>query len=52
MKYAAELNLFCEPGSGYQDIDVSPAASLIDAVQVTSEISAWLGGSSEVTSRL
>jgi hypothetical protein len=44
------VNLFCgntgnegDPDM-YQDIDVSPAASLIDASQVTYQISAWLGG--------
>lgn len=38
------VNLFCGPGSAYQDIDVSPAAALIDAGQVTYQMSAWLGG--------
>lgn len=28
----------------YQDLDVSPAASLIDSSQVTFQVSAWLGG--------
>lgn len=28
----------------YQDLDVSPAASLIDSNQVSYEVSAWLGG--------
>jgi uncharacterized protein (TIGR03437 family) len=40
-------NLFCGgPGNttSYQDIDVSAAAALIDAGQVTYEVSAWLGG--------
>jgi uncharacterized protein (TIGR03437 family) len=37
------VNLFCGPGSSYQDLDVSPAAALIDAGQVTYDISAWLG---------
>jgi uncharacterized protein (TIGR03437 family) len=31
-------------GSMYQDIDVSPAASLVDSGQVTYQVSAWLGG--------
>jgi uncharacterized protein (TIGR03437 family) len=44
------VSLFCggppAKGSkdGYQDIDVSAAASLVDAGQVTYQISAWLGG--------
>jgi uncharacterized protein (TIGR03437 family) len=38
------VNLFCGPGSSFQDIDVSPAGALIDAGQVTYQISAWLGG--------
>jgi uncharacterized protein (TIGR03437 family) len=38
------VNLFTGPGSSYQDIDVSAAASLIDQAQVTYQISAWLGG--------
>jgi uncharacterized protein (TIGR03437 family) len=41
------VNLFCGGQSGaniYQDIDVSAAGSLIDANQVTYNISAWLGG--------
>jgi uncharacterized protein (TIGR03437 family) len=42
------VNLFCKPISGdtamYQDIDVSAAATLIDAGQITYDISAWLGG--------
>ena len=41
-------NLFAKvvPGDAviYQDIDVSPAASLIDAGQITFAISGWLGG--------
>jgi hypothetical protein len=37
------VNLFCGPGSSYQYLDVSPAASLIDAGQVTFVVSAWLG---------
>jgi uncharacterized protein (TIGR03437 family) len=39
-------NLFCGgPGNTttYQDVDVSAAATLIDADQVTYEVSAWLG---------
>jgi uncharacterized protein (TIGR03437 family) len=42
------VNLFCGGGAGesniYQDMDVSPAATLIDSSQVTYEVSAWLGG--------
>ena len=41
------VNLFSNGTAGsnmYQDIDVTAAASLIDAGQVTYEISAWLGG--------
>ena len=41
------VNLFAgwvAGSSSYQDIDVSPAAALIDAGQVTYQISAWLGG--------
>jgi len=41
------VNLFCGgPGNttSYQDIDISAAATLIDAGQVTFEVSAWLGG--------
>jgi uncharacterized protein (TIGR03437 family) len=41
------VNLFAgwvDGSSSYQDIDVAPAASLIDAGQVTYQISAWLGG--------
>jgi len=38
------VNLFCGPGSSYQDIDVSAAAALIDGGQVTYQVSAWLGG--------
>jgi uncharacterized protein (TIGR03437 family) len=42
------VNLFCGASGGgsgiYQDIDVSPAASLIDSGQVTYGVSAWLGG--------
>jgi uncharacterized protein (TIGR03437 family) len=42
------VNLFCggpiSSSTMYQDIDVSPAASLIDSGQVTYAISAWLGG--------
>lgn len=37
------VNLFVGPGSMNQYLDVSPAASLIDAGQVTFVISAWLG---------
>jgi len=41
------VNLFAGGGGGkssmYQDIDVSPAASLIDSGQVTYDASAWLG---------
>jgi len=37
------VNLFCGPGASYQDLDVSPAAALIDAGQVTYVVSAWLG---------
>jgi len=41
------VNLFwgwTDGTSSYQDIDVSPAASLIDSGQVTYQVSAWLGG--------
>jgi uncharacterized protein (TIGR03437 family) len=42
------VNLFCKAVSGdaamYQDLDVSPAAALIDSGRVTYIISAWLGG--------
>ena len=42
------VNLFCggvtAQANIYQDIDVSPAATLIDSGQVTYQISAWLGG--------
>jgi uncharacterized protein (TIGR03437 family) len=42
------VNLFCLAAYGgssmYQDIDVSPAASLIDSGKTTYQISAWLGG--------
>src|SRR5271165_6630337 len=43
------VNLFwadTDGGGGvmYQDLDVSPAAAMIDAGQVTFEVSAWLGG--------
>ena len=41
------VNLFCggpDNTTSYQDIDVSAAASLIDAGQVTFDVSAWLGG--------
>jgi uncharacterized protein (TIGR03437 family) len=41
------VNLFCgwtDGTSSYQDIDVSPTASLIDSGQVTFQVSAWLGG--------
>jgi hypothetical protein len=42
------VSLFCKvvpnDATMYQDIDVSPAASLIDSNQVAYEISAWLGG--------
>jgi uncharacterized protein (TIGR03437 family) len=31
-------------GLMYQDLDVSPASTMIDAGQVTFEVSAWLGG--------
>jgi uncharacterized protein (TIGR03437 family) len=47
------VSLFCGgPGntSMYQDIDVSAAATLIDAGQVTYQVSAWLGGTSGSTS--
>lgn len=37
-------------GTMYQDLDVSPAASLIDAGQVSYALSAWLGGVSGTTS--
>jgi uncharacterized protein (TIGR03437 family) len=40
------VNLFCTYAYGstmYQDIDVSAAATLIDASQVTYQVSAWLG---------
>jgi hypothetical protein len=45
------VNVFCggpnpkfgTAGTMYQDIDVSPAATLIDASKVTFEASAWLG---------
>jgi uncharacterized protein (TIGR03437 family) len=40
------VNLFCGGGSQsnmYQDIDVSPAATLIDSGQVTYDVSGWLG---------
>ena len=41
------VNLFCKAIAGdadmYQDIDVSGAATLIDAGQVTYQVSAWLG---------
>lgn len=44
----AGVNLFWggtgSRSSMYQDIDVSPAASLIDSSQVSYEVSAWLGG--------
>jgi uncharacterized protein (TIGR03437 family) len=47
-------NLFCGSPYGsstiYQNIDVSPAATLIDTAQVTYEISAWLGGAGGGTS--
>jgi len=46
------VNLFCggpDNTSMYQDIDVSAAASLIDAGQVTYQVSAWLGGLSAVS---
>jgi uncharacterized protein (TIGR03437 family) len=45
-------NLFCGWDDGtdlYQDIDVSAAASAIDAGQVTYVVSGWLGGSSGST---
>jgi uncharacterized protein (TIGR03437 family) len=45
------VNLFCGyaggvggPSSSYQDIDVSAAASLIDAGQIDYQVGAWLGG--------
>jgi uncharacterized protein (TIGR03437 family) len=41
------VSLFCtnEDGSTmYQDIDVSPSATLIDSGQVMYQVSAWLGG--------
>jgi uncharacterized protein (TIGR03437 family) len=44
------VNLFCGGGDMYQDLDVSPAASLIDSSQVTFQVSAWLGGVAGVTS--
>jgi uncharacterized protein (TIGR03437 family) len=47
------VNLFHGGGSAadmYQDLDVSPAASLIDQSQVKYEVSAWLGGVAGVTS--
>jgi uncharacterized protein (TIGR03437 family) len=37
------VNLFVGPGSMYQDLDVSAAGTLIDAGQVTYNVSAWLG---------
>jgi uncharacterized protein (TIGR03437 family) len=43
------VNLFCGPGSSYQDIDVSAAAASIDSGQVKYEVSAWLGGSANAT---
>jgi uncharacterized protein (TIGR03437 family) len=48
------VNLFCSGPTGtsimYQDLDVSPAASMIDAGQVTYLVSAWLGGIAGVPS--
>jgi uncharacterized protein (TIGR03437 family) len=48
------VNLFCAGPLGtsdmYQDLDVSPAASLIDSGQVTYLVSAWLGGIASVQS--
>jgi uncharacterized protein (TIGR03437 family) len=47
------VNLFTNGTTGsnmYQDIDVTPAASLIDAGQVTYQVSAWLGGLAGATS--
>ncbi len=41
------VNLFCGYGgsaNSYQDLDVSAASTLIDAGQVTYQVSAWLGG--------
>jgi uncharacterized protein (TIGR03437 family) len=37
------VNLFCGPGSSYEDVDVSAASTLIDAGQVTYYVSGWLG---------
>ena len=47
------VNLFCGGLGGaniYQDLDISAAAALIDAGQVTYQVSAWLGGTSGSTS--
>ncbi len=47
------VNLFCgliEASIMYQDIDVSPAATLIDSGQVVYQVSAWLGGYSNSAS--
>src|ERR1700722_1752358 len=46
------VNLFVGPGSSYQDIDVSAAGTLIDAGQVTYQISAWLGGIADMSPTL
>jgi hypothetical protein len=44
------VNLFCGPGTSYQDIDVSGGADLIDANKGKYTISAWLGGVAGTTS--
>ena len=47
------VNLFTgglSGANGYQDIDVSPAATLIDVGAVTFTMSAWLGGLASTTS--
>ncbi|HTS66353.1 MAG TPA: hypothetical protein VMH28_30225 [Candidatus Acidoferrales bacterium] len=47
------VNLFCggtTNASMYQDLDVSPAASLTDAGKVTYTVSAWLGGTAGTSS--
>ena len=47
------VNVFCggpaAAGALYQDLDVSPAALLIDGGQVTYEVSGWLGGDGGVS---
>ena len=43
-------NLFCGPGTMYQDIDVSGGAADIDASKVKYTVSAWLGGLAGQTS--